>query len=68
MNITNYKINPIYRVLETIKMEAKRYGVNVIGSEIVGLAPMDALTDSAAYYLGLYGFHSSKIIETNLME
>ncbi|MEW8972557.1 MAG: glutamate formimidoyltransferase [Tissierellaceae bacterium] len=68
MNITDYRKNPIYRVLETVKMEAKRYGVNVLGSEIVGLVPMAALVDSASYYLGLYGFDNDKIIETNLME
>lgn len=68
MNITDYRKNSIYRVFETVKMEAKRYGVNVLGSEIVGLVPMAALVDSAAYYLGLYGFDNDKIIETNLME
>lgn len=68
MNITNYEKTPIYRVFETVKMEAKRYGVNILGSEIIGLAPMDALVDSAAYYLGLYNFDSGKIIESNLLE
>ena len=29
MNIKDFKKNPIYRVFETVKMEAKRYGVNV---------------------------------------
>lgn len=68
MNITNYKKTPIYRVFETVKMEAKRYGVNVLGSEIVGLAPMDALIESAEYYLGLYGFDMTKVIESRLLE
>lgn len=68
MNITNYKKTPIYRVFETVKMEAKRYGVNVLGSEIVGLAPMDALIESTEYYLGLYGFDMTKVIESRLLE
>lgn len=68
MNITDYRKNSIYRVFETVKMEAKRYGVNVLGSEIVGLVPMDALVDTASYYLGLYGFDNTKIIESSLME
>lgn len=68
MNITDYTKTSVYRVFETVKMEAKRYGVNVVGSEIVGLVPMEALVDSAAYYLGLYGFSMDKVIETNLME
>lgn len=66
MNITNYKINPIYRVFETVKMEARRYGVNILGSEVVGLCPMEALTETAEYYLGLYGFDKNKIIEVNI--
>ncbi|WP_053955841.1 glutamate formimidoyltransferase [Inediibacterium massiliense] len=68
MNITDYTKTSIYRVFETVKMEAKRYGVNVLGSEIIGLVPMEALIDSASYYLGLYGFSMDKVIESNLME
>ncbi len=51
MNILDYKKNPIYRILETVKMEAKRYQVNVMSSEIVGLLPKEAITDSLKYYL-----------------
>ena len=68
MNITDYTKNPIYRVFETVKMEAKRYGVPILGSEIIGLAPMEALTETAAYYLGLHDFDSSKLIESALIE
>ena len=49
-------------------MEAKRYGVNIIGSEIVGLCPMEALVDVASYYLGLENFTLDKVLETSLME
>ncbi len=68
MNLTDYTKTSIYRAFETVKMEAKRYGVNVTGSEIVGLVPMEALIDAAAYYLGLYGFDMDKVLETSLME
>ncbi|QVK17288.1 glutamate formimidoyltransferase [Mycoplasmatota bacterium] len=68
MNITNYKKTSIYRVFETVKMEAKRYGVNVIGSEIIGLVPMEALVESLEYYLGLEGFNMEKVLETNLFD
>lgn len=67
MNITDYRKNPIYRVFETVKMEAERYGVPVVGSEVIGLAPLEALTDSLEYYLGLHGFDDTKIIEHWLM-
>ncbi len=68
MNITNYKKTSIYRVFETVKMEAKRYGVAITGSEVVGLVPMEALVESAEYYLGLYGFSMDKVLETHLMD
>lgn len=68
MNLTDYTKTAIYRAFEAVKMEARRYGVNVLGSEVVGLVPMEALIDTAAYYLGLYGFSMDKVLETNLME
>ncbi len=68
MNIKDYKKNPIYRVFEAVKMEAKRYGVNVTGSEIIGAVPMEALADSVEYYLGLDGFKMDKIIENELLK
>ncbi len=51
MNILDYKKNPLYRVLEVVKMEAKRYQVKVISSEIVGLVSKDTLLRSINYYL-----------------
>lgn len=68
MNIKDYRKNPIYRVFETVKMEAKRYGVNVLGSEIIGSVPMEALAESMKYYLGLDGFKVDKIIENELLK
>ena len=50
MNILDYKKNPIYRILETVMMEAKRYHVTVTNSEVVGLIPKEALLDSIKYY------------------
>lgn len=66
MNLTDYTKTSIYRVFETIKMEAARYGVNVVGSEIVGLVPMQALVDTADYYLRLENFTMNQVLETRL--
>ncbi len=66
MNLTDYKKTAIYRAFEMVKMEAKRYGVNVIGSEIIGLLPMDALIDCAGYYLQLEGFKKDQILEKRI--
>jgi glutamate formiminotransferase len=53
MNILNFKKNPIYRIFETVKMEAKRYGVDVPSAEIVGLIPKDAVVESLKYYYAI---------------
>jgi len=68
MNLTDYTKTPIFRVFETIKSEAERYGVHVISSEIVGLVPMNALVDVAAHYLKLENFNYSQVLEKRLME
>jgi len=66
MNLTDYTKTSIYRVFETIKMEAARYGVNIVGSEIVGLVPMQALVDTTDYYLRLENFSINQVLETRL--
>lgn len=68
MNLTDYSKTSIYRAFEMVKMEARRYGVEVVGSEIVGLVPLKALVDSAEYYLGLENFSINQVLETRLME
>lgn len=68
MNMTDYTKTALYRAYELIKIEALRYGVHPIGSEIVGTIPMEALIDTAAYYLGLEKFSIDQILETRMME
>ena len=68
MNLVDFEKNPMYRVLETIRMEARRWGVEVLETEIYGLVPLDALVDSAAYYMQVTGFDSKQIIELNLLD
>jgi glutamate formiminotransferase len=68
MNLTDYTRTPIYRAMEMIRAEAKRYGVPTISSEVIGLAPAESLFDTAAYYLQLEGFSSSNVLENRLAE
>jgi len=68
MNLTNYTKTPIYRVMEMIRAEARRYGVPIISSEIIGLTPAESLFDVAAYYLQLEGFSSSNVLENRMTE
>lgn len=60
MNMVNYEGTPLYRVVETIRMEAARWGVRVLGTELVGLTPARALIDAAAYYLQIENFDASR--------
>jgi len=66
MNLTNYEKTPIFRVFETVKREAARYGVTVLESEIVGLVPSAALHAAAEFYLQLEGFKSDQVLENRL--
>ena len=69
MNLTDFTKTAVYRAFEAVKMEAKRYGVHVIESEIVGLLPMQALIDCAEYYLQAADFDAStQIMENCLLE
>ncbi|KPJ79092.1 MAG: glutamate formiminotransferase [Deltaproteobacteria bacterium SG8_13] len=68
INMTDYTRTALYRVFELIRIEARRYGVNIVGSEIVGLVPMGALIDSAAFYLGLEGFSMDQVLEYRIYE
>ncbi len=68
MNMTDYTKTPLYRSFELIKIEAKRYGVNVIGSEIIGLVPMAALVETAEWYLGVEDFSIDQVLEKRMME
>lgn len=68
MNMTDYSKTALYRVFELIRMEARRYGVNIVGSEIIGLVPMEALIDTAVYYLGVENFSMDQVLEKRIME
>ncbi len=68
MNLVNYPKTPIFRVFETIKAEAARYGVNVTSSEMIGLVPSEAMLDVADYYLRLENFSKAQVLEHKLQE
>ena len=66
MNLTNYEKTPIFRVFETVRREAERYGVSILESEIVGLVPAAALQAAAEYYLQMAAFKPDQILENKL--
>jgi glutamate formiminotransferase len=68
INMVNYEGTPLYRVFESIRAEARRWGVSIIGSEIIGLTPAKALVDCAEYYLQIEGFdYKKQVLENHLL-
>lgn len=65
INMTDFNRTPLYRVVELVKAEARRWGVTVVGTEVVGLTPMDALIDAAEYYLQIENFDKKKQVLEN---
>lgn len=68
INMTDYTRTALYRAFELVRIEARRYGVSIVGSEIIGLVPMEALIDTASYYLGLENFSLRQVLEARIME
>jgi glutamate formiminotransferase len=68
MNLTNFHVTGIWKVFEEIRKEAKARGVEVIGSEIVGTVPLEALVACSDNYLKLENFKKEQILETRLWE
>ncbi|CVK18747.1 glutamate formimidoyltransferase [Sporomusa sphaeroides] len=66
INMVDYTGTPLHRVFETVKSEAARYGVSVIGSEVVGMIPLQALIDTADFYLRFEGFERKQVLEENI--
>jgi glutamate formiminotransferase len=68
INMTNFKKTPLHRVFDCVRSEAERHGVPIVGSEIVGLCPAEALTMTAEHYLRLEGFSGEQVLELRLLE
>ena len=66
INMTDYTRTSLYRAFELVRVEARRYGVSIVGSEIIGLVPMEALIDTASYYLGLENFSMEQVLEARM--
>lgn len=68
MNLTDFERTPIHQVFETVKREADRLGVGIVGSEIVGLIPRRAIEMTAEFYLKVENFSSAQVLENRLEE
>jgi glutamate formiminotransferase len=66
VTIANYRAMPMYRALEMLRCEARRYGVSVRKVEMIGLVPETAFIESAFYYMGIQDFSFDKILERRI--
>jgi len=68
MNMVNTEVTPLFRVFEAIKAEARRWGVRVLGSELIGLSHAKALIDCAEFYLQIEDFdYNTQVLENHLI-
>jgi glutamate formiminotransferase / formiminotetrahydrofolate cyclodeaminase len=68
MNLTDFERTPIHQVFETVKREAERLGVGIVGSEIIGLIPRRAIEMTAEFYLKVENFSAAQVLENRLEE
>lgn len=68
MNMFDTDATPIYRAFKVIEFEAARYGLTIVGTQIVGTLPQEALINCAEYFLKLVDFNRDQIIENHLID
>jgi len=66
INLTDFEQTPMHLVFETVRREAERYGVPVVGSEIVGLIPKKALELAAEYFLRFENYRPELVLENRI--
>ena len=67
MNLTDFTVTPAYKVFDKVVELADNLGVRVTGSELVGLIPLEAITDIGRHYLKKQGA-SAGVPEADLIE
>jgi glutamate formiminotransferase len=68
INLTDFEQTPMHLVFETVRREAERHGVGVVGSEIVGLIPKKSIELSAEYFLRFENFRPELVLENRIAE
>lgn len=68
MNIEDWEASPLHEIVTRVEDEARMRGVEVAGSELVGLMPAGAAAAAAGAMLRIDGFDSSRVLELRLLE
>jgi glutamate formiminotransferase len=68
MNVEDWEAAALHDIVARVEAEAAARGVEVAGSELVGLMPAGAAAAAAGAMLRIDGFDASRLIETRLLE
>ena len=68
MNVTDWEASALHEIVARIALEAEARGVEVLGSELVGLMPAGAAVAAAGSLLRIEGFDSSRVLELRLLD
>ena len=68
MNLTHYRVTNIPKVYEFIRTEAMKRGIEIEGSEIVGLVPLAVLEGVVQHYLKYPEFSTNQVVEQRILE
>ena len=66
MNLTDFETTSLATVFAAVTKEAAALGIQVVGSEIVGLVPRQALDDAAVQFLRVENFRPELVVENRL--
>jgi len=68
MNVEDWRAARLPEIVARVAAEAEQRGVEVAGSELVGLLPAGAAADAAGAALGIEGFDDSRVLELRLLD
>jgi glutamate formiminotransferase / 5-formyltetrahydrofolate cyclo-ligase len=68
MNLTDFTQTSMQEVFDCIREEAASRGVEIAGSELIGMLPLDAVAETTGHYLQIEGFSKERILEYRILE
>ena len=67
LNVEDWRASPLHEVVGAVEREARARGLEVIGSELVGLLPAGAAVAAAESLLGVANLDPSHVLELRLL-
>jgi len=67
MNLTDYRVTPMHKAFQAVATESAKRGIDIVGSELIGLVPQAAFDHVAAASLHLEPFNPTNILETRII-